>query len=342
MLGACLLWLALANATEQREAPFAQWVADQGGSVERDAKGNIDSVDLTSTWITDADLSRIGALGRLRRLNLAHTKITDVGMQYLRELSGVTDLNLYYAEYITEDGIAAIKGWTSLERLNLRGTKVNSKVFDHLAQLTSLRALDLAYSQIDDEGFEQLSSLTHLEELAIGGNRLTGGCLPLLKLLPALLKLDVSGMQRVDSGLWGLALTDANLEQIGALTQLHSLNLSGANLNDFGGADRPERTLVRTELRDLSKLKTLVNLEVLDLSNTPVSDDALEALRALPLRELRLGLAANIHDRSVPLLLGMAQLRAVYLAGSGLSKQGIDQLRASGHFRTLDAPKQSR
>jgi Leucine-rich repeat (LRR) protein len=338
MWSVCLLWLALANAADQKQAPFAQWVVQQGGSMQRDAAGNIDSVDLTSTWITDADLSRIGALGRLRRLNLAHTKITDVGMQYLKELTGVTELNLYFAEYITEDGIAALKGWTSLERLNLRGTKVTSKVFDHLAHLTSLRALDLAYSQIDDDGFEQLTSLTHLEELAIGGNRLTGGCLPLLKLLPALRKLDMGGVQRVDSGLWGLALNDANLEQIAALTELRSLNLSGANLSDFGGADRPERTMSRTELRDISKLEALVNLEVLDLSNTPVSDDALEALRALPkLRELRLGLAGNIHDRSVPLLLGMARLEAVYLTGSGLSPQGIEQLRQRGHFRTLVA-----
>ena len=175
----------------------------------------------------------------------------------MTELTGVTSLNLYYAEYITEDGIAPLRRWSSLESLNLRGTKVNSKVFDHLSHLTNLRALDLAYSQIDDEGFEQLSSLTRLEELAIGGNRLTGACLPLLKIMPALRKLDVGGIQRVDSGLWGLALTDANLEQIAALTQLRSLNLSGANLNDFGGADRPERTQSRSELRDLSKLKAL-------------------------------------------------------------------------------------
>ncbi|PYT30627.1 MAG: hypothetical protein DMG57_07710 [Acidobacteria bacterium] len=338
MLPAYLLLLALAGAIQEKEARFTQWVADQGGSVERDTLGNIDSVDLTSTWITDADLVRIGALGRLRRLNLSHTRITDVGMQYLRELTGVTSLNLYYAEYITEDGIAPLRRWSSLERLNLRGTKVNSKVFDHLAHMTNLRALDLAYSQIDDEGFEQLSSLARLEELAIGGNRLTGACLSLLKMMPELHRLDLGGIQRVDSGLWGLALTDANLEQIAALRQLRSLNLSGANLNDFGGADRPERTLLRSELRDLSKLKALVNLEVLDLSNTPVSDDALGVLRALPkLRELRLGLAGNIHDRSVPVLLGMARLEAVYLAGSGLSQQGVEQLRKNGHFRTLDA-----
>jgi len=340
---ASLLLLAMAAATGLAAAELnddvALWVTAQGGRIERDAQGQIDSVDLTSSWITDADLARIGALGHLRSLNLAHTKITDVGMQYLKGLTGVQDLNLYYAEYITEDGIAALQNWTSIERLNLRGTKVTSKVFEHLAHLTSLRSLDLAYTQIDDEDFEQLAALTHLEELAIGGNRLTGAALPLLKLLPSLRALDVGGIQRVDSGLWGLALTDGNLQQIGALTQLRSLSLSGANLNDVG-ADRPERMLSRSELRDLSKLKALVNLESLDLSNTPVSDDALEALRALPkLRELRLGLAKNIDDRSVPVLLSMAKLDCLYLTGSGVTAQGIAQLRQSGRFRTLDAAK---
>jgi len=339
MLGTAVVLLALAAAHEPNRDDVASWVTAQGGRVERNAAGEIDSIDFTSTWITDADLARIGALGHLSKLDLAHTKITDVGMQYLKPLSGVKELNLYYAEYITEDGIAPIKGWTGLERLNLRGTKVTSKVFDHLAHLTGLRSLDLAYTQIDDEGFEQLSGLSHLESLAIGANRLTGAALPLLKLLPALRSLDVGGIQRVDSGLWGLPLTDENLRQIAALTGLRSLNLSGANLNDFG-TDRPERTQARSELRDLSKLAGLVNLETLDLSNTPVSGDALESLRALPkLRELRLGLAKNIDDRSVAILLRMPHLEAIYLAGSGLTPAGIEQLRAAGRFRVLDAGK---
>jgi Leucine-rich repeat (LRR) protein len=331
----CAMAAAAGLTAAELHDDVAQWVAAQGGRLERDAQGQIDSVDLTSSWITDADLTRLAALSHLRKLNLAHTKITDVGMQYLTGLTGVTDLNLYYAEYITEDGIAPLRGWTGLERLNLRGTKVTSKVFEHLAHLPALRSLDLAYTQIDDEDFEQLAALTHLEELAIGGNRLTGAALPLLKLLPALRALDVGGIQRVDSGLWGLALTDGNLQQIAALTQLRSLNLSGANLNDVG-ADRPERMLSRAELRDLSKLKPLVNLESLDLSNTPVSDDALETIRTLPkLRELRLGVAKNIDDRAVPVLLGMAKLDSLYLAGSGVTAQGIEQLRKTGRFRTL-------
>ena len=59
----CVLLLAMAGAAELGAAALndtlALWVSGQGGRVERDAQGNIDSVDLTSAWITDADLARI-------------------------------------------------------------------------------------------------------------------------------------------------------------------------------------------------------------------------------------------------------------------------------------------
>lgn len=335
---ALLVYARFSPAASWKENDLVQWIADQGGHSTRDESGHIVDIDLASTWITDADLARIGGLPRLRRLDLAHTKITDVGMEHLKTLTTLTELNLYYAEYITEDGIAHLKDWTRLERLNLRGTKVTGRVFDHVARLTGLRSLDLAYTQIDDEGFEELPALTKLEKLAIGGNRLTGACLPLLKAVPSLRRLDVGGMQRVDSGLWGLALTDENLQRIADLTQLEELNLSGANLSDRG-TDRPgQPEAIRSEMRDLSKLGKLINLKTLDLSGTPVSGEALSVLASLPkLQELRLGLAPKIDDGAVPRLLALKQLKVLYLGGSGMTAKGLAQLRQVLRFEKVDA-----
>jgi Leucine-rich repeat (LRR) protein len=280
--------------------PAASWIQSQGGHVVTDKSGEITAVDFSSTWITDVDLLRIGQLKSLRKLDLSHTMITDVGLEHLKDLRNITDLNLYYAEYFTDDGIAHITGWKNLERLNLHGTKVTSKVFDHLAKITSLKSLDIGFTGIDDDGFESLSSLLKLERLVIGGDRLSGSCLASLKLLPNLIDLDVSGIQWVDSGLWGLPLTPANLRQIGALTKLKSLNLNGATISDRG-TDRPgSPDAVRKELKGLEALSGLVNLERLDLSRTPVDADSLAPLKALPkLRELRLGLAPKVNDAAV-------------------------------------------
>lgn len=277
------------------DAETGKWITAQGGHFTADSTGHIITADLAATWITDVDLARIGQLEHLQKLDLSHTLITDVGLEHLKQLRNVTDLNLYYAEYFTDSGIAHLIDWKKLLHLNLHGTKVTSKVFDHLSHLATLRSLDIGFTQIDDDGFENLAPMVKLERLVMGGNRLTGSCLSSLKLLPALTDLDAGGIQWVDSGVWGLPLTEANLQQIGALQQLKSLSLNGATVTDRG-ADKPgQAEAERKELRGLAALSGLVNLERLDLSRTPVSPANLEPLRKMPkLRDIRLAMAPNI------------------------------------------------
>jgi len=260
---------------------------DEGKPV-KDAAGEIVELYLSGAWVSDADMAQVAQLRHLRKLDLSHTRITDSGLEHLKPLENVTDLDCYYAEYLTEEGVAHLRNWKHLERLNLRGTKVTSKVFESLAKLTSLRSLDIGFTQIEDEGFEQLSALPKLERLAIGGNRLSGAALTMLKLLPSLVDLDVGGIQRVDSGLWGLPLTGENLERISELKQLRSLSLAGATLADRG-VDRPGHPEAeRSEPLNLSKLVKLENLQRLDVSRLPVNAETLAPLGArLPNLKIR-------------------------------------------------------
>jgi Leucine-rich repeat (LRR) protein len=326
-----LLTIALACVApaSSETAGTGAWITAQGGHFTADAAGQIVAVSLSSTWITDVDLERIAGLENLRKLDLSHTQVTDVGLERLKGLRNVTDLDLYYAEYMTDSGLGNLVAWHNLERLDLHGTKITSKALEHIAHLTNLKSLDISFTGIDDDGFENLASLTKLERLVMGGDRLTGSCLASLKLLPALTDLDVSGMQWVDSGLWGLPLNDANLRQIGALTRLRTLNLSGANLTDRG-ADRPgSPEAIRKDVKNLGFLKGLVNLETLDLSRTPVTAESLEPLKALPkLREIRLGMANRIDDSAVAVLADMKALKAVYVAGTQITPDALSKIPA--------------
>jgi hypothetical protein len=132
----------------------------------------------------------------------------------------------------------------------------------------------------------------------------------------------------VDSGRWGLALSEDNLRRLSELTELRGLTLAGANLNDRR-IDRPGNQLAqRTELPDISKLRSLRNLEFLDLSRTPVLPGALAALRDLPkLRELRLGLANKIDDTAIDTLISLKQLGSLHLGGSQVTSEGIERFR---------------
>jgi hypothetical protein len=110
----------------------------------------------------------------------------------------------------------------------------------------------------------------------------------------------VGGLQRVDSGLWGLPLNERNLSRLAELKQLRVLNLAGATLNDRG-IDRPGHPdAERKEMNGLERLLPLVNLEKIDLSRTPATIENLRPLAHLPkLREIRLGLVTQVGEEEL-------------------------------------------
>src|SRR5207248_8651962 len=135
----------------------AKWVADAGGAVIRDAAGRINGVDLRASWVTDADLRKLMQLPYLRDLDLSLTRITDQGMQELKNLPGIVNLSLYFAEYVTDEGLAAIKGWRKLQRLNVHGAKVTDTTLDHISGIPTLESLNIGSAMVTDIGLERLT-----------------------------------------------------------------------------------------------------------------------------------------------------------------------------------------
>jgi len=312
------LRLLLLLATPLLLAAAAEWPERDGARLELNAHGDVIAADFTGTWVSDDDLARLAKLfPKLEKLTLAHTRLTDSAFPHLASLTRVRELDCYYAEFFTADALAHLASWQKLERLSLRGTRVTSKAFEHIARLKNLRSLDIAYTQIDDAGLDLLAEVTHLESLALGGTPLTAAGLAQLRLLTNLRHLDLSGVQRVDSGEWGVALNPAALGEIGALTGLRTLNLAGATRTD-AGADRPGlKESVRATIEGTSALSKLTQLELLDISRLPISAAALTPLAGLPkLTELRANLAPSLGEAAVPVLLRFSALARVRLAGS--------------------------
>lgn len=289
------------------------WLAETGAAVERDGAGRITGVSLRARWVSDLDLENLQRLPALARLDLSYTRITDRGLERLKPLAGVRELNLQYAELVTDEGLAHLKGWKALRRVNVRGTKITDSGLEHLSQIATLEEIDAGFAELTSNGFDALAALPRLRRLAIGGNKLSDAAAQALRSLPHLRALDLSGAQRTDSGLWFVALTDAGMEAIGALAELEELNLAGIRIQDLS-------------LRHLARLK---RLRVLDLSRTPVTAAGLDYLKALPVLErLSLWKAERIHDAAVPVLLGLRSLRELDVAETALSPPAAAKLRA--------------
>ena len=301
-------------------ADVGAWIKEVGGTFEKDKAGKIVAVDLTSTWITDDDLAKLGGLPELRKIDLSDTKIGDLGIAQLRPLKHVTHFNCNYCSYLTDGAVAYIKNWTNLEYLNVRGSEVTSRVFEHLAAMKHLKALDVSFSRVNDDGFDALATLEELQELHIGGDKMSGLALPLLRLLPALKHLDVNGSQRTDSGRWGLMLTDVNVESIAALTQLETLEMGGANVSDVG----------------MKALASLANLHSLDLSRMEITAQGLEPITKMAkLRRLNLWQCARIDDKAAPFLLQLKNLEELDLGDTAISDAILDQLQKHARLKVL-------
>ena len=289
------------------KADDADWVSDLGGSVVRNAQGRVSGVNLRGSWVSDADLRRLSGMPDLAVLDLSLTHITDQGMQEIKGLHNVSDLSLYFAEYVTDEGISAIKGWKKLKRLNLHGTKVGDTALEHISGIASLEVLNVGSTLMTDVGLERLTALPNLKELTMGGNEMGDAGLQALRQMPGLTYLDLSGRQGTDKNVWTIAFSEAGLQAVLALKQLRELRMSCTSIGvGIEGAKFADVNVPNITPKWLEQMKVLNKLERLKLQG-----------------------CKRIDDESTTTLIAMPALREVDLQGTSVTQKGADAIRAA-------------
>ncbi len=228
--------LGLAAAPWLRAASGEEWIERLGGTVEHDASGQVVAARLAGTWVNDSELLELLAYPKLRKLDLSHTRIGDEGLLHLRPARGIEDLNLFYAEQITDQGLNAIKQWRGLKRLDVRGTRVADGALAVAGQLPALESLDVANTAITDSGLDNLVSLTRLKHLAIGRSRLGDSAAASIRFLNTLESLDLSGPRAANRNQNAAAgnMADVLVRAIAELAGLRVLKLGHSNIDGTG------------------------------------------------------------------------------------------------------------
>lgn len=283
----------------------ADWITDLGGSVTQTPDGHVTGVNLRGTWVSDTDLRQLKALPDLADLDLSLTRITDQGMQELRGLPGIVELNLAFAEYVTDEGLAAIKEWKKLRRLNVHGTKVSDTTLEHIAGISALESVNLGSTMMTDVGLERLTTLPNLKELTMGGNELGDAGLQALRQMPTLTYLDLSGRTGTDKNVWTLAMSDVGLEAVLTLKNLQELRFGCTSIGvGIEGAKFADVSAMNVTPGWLERMKVLTKLQKLKLQG-----------------------CARINDESIKSLIAMPNLREVDLTGTGVTDKGLAALR---------------
>ena len=144
-----------------------------GATVKTNVKGDVISVDLKEMQVTDADLSHLKEMTKIKTLNLSLTPVTDEGLANLEGLTGLTHLYLFGTD-VTDAGLEHLKGLTGIQVLCLDDTRITDAGLVHLKNMTRLEKLHIqSQGTITDDGLGSLTGLTELVELRVGGTDVT-------------------------------------------------------------------------------------------------------------------------------------------------------------------------
>lgn len=293
MLKRRLLLVLMAAPLVATVAPDTGWIARLGGKIERDPTGRIVAVNLRGCWINDAEMIELARMPDLERLDLSHTRISDEGMLNLKPAPKIKELKLFYSEWITDQGMTAIKGWKRLKRLDVRGTRISDGTVEIVSHMPGLEALDIAHTEVTDVGLENLITLINLKELAVGRGRLSNAGLVVLRMLPTLTLLDLSGSRPTSpdsprGGGGGLGIPEETLKAMTELKGLRTLylgfsSISPDQLRILAVLEKIEKLGLQgcnrvddTALVELAKWKSL---KYVDVQEAPVTEKGLAELR---------------------------------------------------------------
>jgi outer membrane protein assembly factor BamB len=202
-------------------------------------------------------------------LSVTNTAITDDDLAALSTLPQLTALDVSTCDGVTDSSCAMLAAMTRLRGLSLRKTgfekkRVGNVGLQQLTKLSRLEVLDIEGNAVTDDGLKLLAQFSDLRELNLNILPLTDQGLTHLPAIPKLQSLSV----RYSEGFAGVIVTNAGVRSLGQLTQLTSLNLTGA------------RRITDACLPDLMRLR---RLQQLNLSASGLTSDGIDRIqKALP------------------------------------------------------------
>lgn len=172
---------------------------------------------LENTRVTDAGLAHMAKFPALRNLEIRNDAswpaggkgagmITDAGMVHLKGLARLQSLDVSFS-WVTDAGLDSLGEMRELQGLYLGFSRVKGPGLGKLGSLPKVSFLSLDGCKLDAEGLGALSAATGLRKLSLGRATLPPGAPSLLKSIPALREVDLTGCEVGDADVADLKKT---------------------------------------------------------------------------------------------------------------------------------------
>ena len=141
--------------------------------------------------VRDADLNDLLPPEHRQRLVLAHTAITNRGLEKLADSTALEWLDLSFTA-IDDQGAPQLRELRALRRLSVEGTGITDAAVTTVAGLPLLEELDLSYTPITNDALSKLATLKNLKSLWLTKTQVTDAGLTHLETLANLEYLNVN------------------------------------------------------------------------------------------------------------------------------------------------------
>src|SRR5262245_32735514 len=210
-----MLNLKAAPKIKELKLFYSEWITDQGMTAIKEWK-HLKRLDVRGTRISDGTLEIVSRMPGLEALDIAHTEVTDVGLENLITLVNLKELAVGRGR-LSNGGLIALRMLPALTHLDLSGARptppdspngrgggagIPEETLKAIAELSDLRVLYLGYSAINADGLRTLSALGKVERLGLQGcSRVDDAALAELAKWKSLKYLDVQEAPVTEKGL---------------------------------------------------------------------------------------------------------------------------------------------
>jgi internalin A len=299
----------------------------------------VPGLNLASSKITDVGLNCLDGLPSLEYLRIHNSGVTGIGLKHLRMCDKIRILELVgNSKLSTLDGIESIR---SLEYLELAevAPRLTEDALQPLGELVNLRDLRLTMRRrhLDCDGLRFIAGLKRVETFVLD-TEVDDGVFERISGMTSLIDLSIKSSLISGDGLWCLR----DLKALKTL-RIYGGPYAGGGLcgiRNLAGLETLSiecGSLSTGAMCEISQLKHLRRLTIHenDGVNRGRQDDGLQWLASMKAVEA-LELRCYAPDEWIPHIAHIASLRSLVLKGSKVTDRGMESIMCLKRLRSLD------
>ena len=161
-------------------------LSDCGSRARLESFHRLESLALYGSGTTDAVVSHISRLDKLKKLVFVNTKVTDAGLKSIEALVNLEFLGL--PTHTTDAGFEHLRKLVKLRRI-VPLDEITDRGLSYLRNMTEIEELHLESRSITDTGVQSLCGMARLQTLNLEANNVTDAGLIYLQECPSYRRL---------------------------------------------------------------------------------------------------------------------------------------------------------